>query len=188
MLDLEKLVDEGILCKLKIDEKSEWLNSFVCVRKPNGSICLCLDHTHLNKYIVRPHHNSKMLDDILPKLAGAKKFSIVDSTKSFFNLSLTQKVSLLTTFGTMYGCYCYLRVPMGALLSSDLYQFKIDEIFEYIPQCVGIADDIVIFGYDDHDHDKTLYTVLDRAHKVGIKFNPDKVHSKEIPLVSMKLQ
>ena len=47
-LELEKLVDEGILCKLKIDEKSEWLNSFVCVRKPNGSMRLCLDPTHLN--------------------------------------------------------------------------------------------------------------------------------------------
>ena len=30
-LELEKLVDEGILQKLKIDEKSEWLNLFVCV-------------------------------------------------------------------------------------------------------------------------------------------------------------
>ena len=168
-LELEKLVDEGILQKLKIDEKSEWLNSFVCVRKPNGSIRLCLDPTHLNKYIV---HKSKTLDNILPRLAGARRFSIVDSTKSFFNLSLTRKASLLTTFGTMYGCYCYLRVPMSASLSSDVYQFKIDEIFEDISQCVGIADDIVIFGYNDHD--QTLYTVLDRARKVGMKFNPDK--------------
>ena len=51
-LELEKLVDESILCKLKIEEKSEWLNWFVCVRKPNGRIRLCLDLTHLNKYIV----------------------------------------------------------------------------------------------------------------------------------------
>ena len=27
-LELEKLIDEGILHKFKIDEKSEWLNSF----------------------------------------------------------------------------------------------------------------------------------------------------------------
>ena len=123
-LELEKLVDEGTLCKLKIDEKSEWLNSFICVRKPNGSIRLCLDLTHLNRYIVRPHHNSKTPDDILPKLSGAKKFSILDSTKSFFNLSLTKRASLLMTFGTMYGCYCYLRVPMGASLSSDAISSK----------------------------------------------------------------
>ena len=74
-----------------------------------------------------------MLDDILPKLAGARKFSIVDSTKSFFNLHLTKKASLLITFGTMYGHYCYLRVPMGASLSSDVCQFKIDEVFQDIP-------------------------------------------------------
>ena len=175
-LELEKLVDEGILCKLKIDEKSEWLNSFVCVRKPNGSIRLCLDPTHLNKYILRPHHNSKTLDHILPRLAGAKKFSRVDSTKLFFNLGLTERASQLTVFGTMYWRYCYLRVPMGASLSSDVYQYKVDEIFQDIPQCVGIADDIMIFGYNDHDydHDATLYSMLDRAHDVAMKFNPDK--------------
>ena len=74
-LELEKLVDEGILRKLKIDEKSEWLNSFVCVCKPNGSIRLCIDATHLISYILKPHHNSKTLDDILPKLSGVKKLS-----------------------------------------------------------------------------------------------------------------
>ena len=85
-----------------------------------------------------------------------------------------KRASLLTTLGTMYGCYCYLRVPMGASLSSDVHQYKVDKIFEDIPQCVGIADDIVIFGYNDQDHDTTLYSVLDRAHDVRMKFNPDK--------------
>ena len=166
-LELEKLVDEGILRKLKIDERSEWLNSFVYVRKSNGSIRLCLNPTHLNKYTVRLHHNSKTLDDILPKLVSAKKFSIVDSTKSFFNLSLTKRASLLITFGTMYGRYCYLRVPMGASLSSDVYQYKVDEIFQDIAQCEGIADNIVIFSYSDADHDNTLYAVLDRARRLA---------------------
>ena len=176
-LELEKLVDEGILHKLKINEKSEWLNSFVCVCRPNGSIRLCVDPTHLNKYTLRPHHNSKTLDDIRPKLSGAKKFSIVDSTKSFFNLGLIERVSLLTTFGTMYGRYCYLRVPMGASLSSDVYQYKVDEIFEDISQCIGIADDIIIFGYNDHD--ATLYSVLNRANDVDMRFNLNKCAFKQ---------
>ena len=60
-----------------------------------------------------------------------------------------------------------------------MYQFKIDEIFEDISQCVGIADNIVIFGYDDHDRDKTLYNALDRVCEVGMKFNPDKCEFKK---------
>ena len=177
--ELEKLVDEGILQKLKIDEKSEWLYCFACVHKPNGSIRLCVDSTHLNKYILRSHHNSKTLDGILPKLSEVKKFSIVDSIKLFFNLGLTERVSLLTTFGMMYGRYCYLRVPMGASLSSDIYQYKVDKIFKDIPQCEGIADGIAIFSFNDHDHDTTLYSVLDRAHDVGMRFNPEKCIFKQ---------
>ena len=68
---------------------------------------------------------------------------------------------------------------MGASLSSDVCQFKIDEIFKDIPQYVGIADDIVIFGYSDHDHDATLYSVLDRVCDVGMRFNPDKCVFKQ---------
>ena len=37
----------------------------------------------------------------------------------------------------------------------------------------------VIFGYNDHDHDGTLYSVLDRAHDVGMRFNPDKCIFKQ---------
>ena len=40
-LELEKLVDESILRKLKIDEKSEWLNSFVCMPWKWGQFLSC---------------------------------------------------------------------------------------------------------------------------------------------------
>ena len=39
---------------------------------------------------------------------------------------------------------------------------------------MGIANDIMIFGYSDKDHDATLYSLLDRACEVGMKFNPEK--------------
>ena len=68
---------------------------------------------------------------------------------------------------------------MGASLSSNVYQYKVDEIFQDIPQCVGIADEIIIFGYGDSDHDATLYSVLDRARDVGMHFNPDKCIFKQ---------
>ena len=63
--ELDKLVQEKILHKVDISEPIEWLNSFVCVRKTNGKIRLCLDPTHLNKWIIRPRHSAKLVDDIL---------------------------------------------------------------------------------------------------------------------------
>ena len=47
--ELDKLVNEKILHKVNTTEPIEWLNSFVCVKKPNGKLRLCMDPTHLNK-------------------------------------------------------------------------------------------------------------------------------------------
>ena len=82
--ELDHLVDLGIIRKLGVDEPSEWVNSFVCVKKPNGKIRLCLDPTQLNKWIKLPIHDVQLVDDILPRLAGAKWFTIIDSTSSFW--------------------------------------------------------------------------------------------------------
>ena len=62
--ELDKLCKEGILHKVDISEPIGWLNSFVCVKNQMGNIRLCLDPTHLNKWIIRPRHSAKLVDDI----------------------------------------------------------------------------------------------------------------------------
>ena len=101
--ELDKLVAEGILHKVDISEPIEWLNSFVCMKKSNGKIRLCLDPTHLNRWIIRPRHISKLADDVFHNLNGAKFFTVVDSTSSFYNHKLDEESSKLTTFGTPFG-------------------------------------------------------------------------------------
>ena len=63
----------------------------------------------------------------------------------------------LQLFGTPFGRYHYLRMPMGASLSSDVYQYKVDAHLEKISNCMAIADDIIMYRYrnDGSDHDKT---------------------------------
>ena len=92
-MELDKLCKEGILHKVDISEPIEWLNSFVCVKKSNGKIRLCLDPMHLNKWIIRPHHSAKLVDDILHRLNGARYFTVVDSTSLFFNHKLDEESS-----------------------------------------------------------------------------------------------
>ena len=72
------------------------------------------------------------MDDVLHKLNGAIFFSVVDITSSFFNHKLDEESSKLTIFGTPFGHYRYLRMPMGASLSSDIYQFKVNSHLEGI--------------------------------------------------------
>ena len=133
-----------------------------------------------NKWIIRPHHSAKLVDDILHRLNGAKYFTVVDSTSSFFNHKLDEESSKLTTFGTPFGRYRYLRMPMGASLSSDVYQNKVDGHLEHIENCVTITDDIIAFGFnpDGSDHDATVRQIMNKAKQVGMRFNPAKCQFK----------
>ena len=65
---------------------------------------------------------------------------------------------------------------MGASLSSDVYQYKVNAHLENIQNCMAIADDIIMYGFkeDGIDHDKTVRQVLDKAKSVGMCFNPNK--------------
>ena len=148
---------------------------------------LCLDPTQLNKYIVHPHHNAKLVEDLLPNLSGVKIFSIVDTCSSFCMMTLSKESSYLTTFATMFQRYQYVRVPMGASLSRDCFQYKMDQIFGPIVQCCGITDGLVIYSYSEENHDCILFQVLDMAKHVGLRFNPDKCIFKctEIPFSGM---
>ena len=146
------------------------------MKKANGKIRLCLDPTHLNKWIIRPRHSAKLVDDILHNLNGAKYFSVVNSTSSFFNHKLDEESSKLTTFGIPFGHYRYLRIPMGSSLSSDVYQYKVDGLLEGIKNCTAIANDIIMYGFkeDGSDHDITVKMVLEKAKSIGMWFNPSK--------------
>ena len=57
---------------------------------------------------------------------------------------------------------------MGASLSSDVYQYKVDRHLEEIENCIAIADDIIIYGFDRDglDHDKTVRKVMEKVKAV----------------------
>ena len=89
-------------------------------------------------------------------------------------MALSKESSYLTIFATMFGRYRYVHISMGNSLSSDCFQYKMDQIFGPIAQYCSIADDIVIYGYSEEDHDQVLFQVLDTAKHEGLRFNPDK--------------
>ena len=60
-------------------------------------------------------------------------------------------------------------------------------IFGPTQQCCSIADDLIVFGYSEEDHDRVLFVVLDTAKHVGLHFNPDKCifQCTQIPFFGM---
>ena len=94
---------------------------------------------HLNKAIKREHHPIPILDQITPKLTGAKLFSKLNARNGYWNVKLDEESSYLTTFNTPFGRYRFLRMPFGLRMSQDIFQFKIDEHpFQFLQYVSGV--------------------------------------------------
>ena len=67
----------------------------------------------------------------------------------------------------------------GLKISQNLFQAKIDQTFEGCEGTMGIADDIVIFGKSEQEHDHHLHGMLVRCRNTGLKLNLDKYKIKQ---------
>ena len=167
----------------EVTEPTDWANSVVCNVKetPDGKkkVRLCLDPKDLNKNIRRQHYYSRTVDEILPSLHGKSYFSVVDTTKGYWHVELDHESSLICTFNTPFGRYRFKRLPFGINVSQDIFQRKLDEIHKKIPNVTGIADDIIVFGSTEEEHDQAFVNMLEATRANNVSLNSEKLQFKQ---------
>ena len=174
--ELDRLVKEDVI--IEVDHYMEWVNPIVPAQKPDGKIRLCIDSRHLNKAINRNPYYMRTLDDILPNLSKARTVSMGDATSGYWHVPLDLQSSLLTTFNTPWGKYRWLRLPFGLKIASDVFQERLDRVLELVAGTIGIADDIIVYGESEIEHDANFITLCETARTNGLKLNVKKLQFK----------
>ena len=176
---LEELEKKNII--VKETEPTDWISSMVVVAKP-GKIRICLDPKDLNKAVRRPKYQMSTLQEVLPKLSKAKVFTTLDAKDGFYQISLDERSSKLTTFWTPFGRFRYLQMPFGVNAAPDEFECKLHEQLCDLDGVEVLRDDILVAGTGDTieeanaDHDANLLALLQRARKVNLKFNSKKLN------------
>ena len=90
---------------------------------------------------------------------------------------------MLTTFATPHGRYRWLRLPFGLSVSSEIFQKRLHQEVEGLRGVKCIADDVLIYGTSEADHDSNLEGFMSRCQQKGIKLNAQKLEFKcnEVP-------
>ena len=174
--ELQKALDKMVQDKVikRVTEPTEWVSSLAFSRKKDGSLRICLDPKDLNRAIKRCHHKTPTLEEITHKFTGAKHFSKLDAKNGYWSVKLDHESSLLTTFNSPFGRYCFTRMPFGLVMSQDVFQQKMDAILDNCPGTVGIADDVAVFGRTEAEHDDNLRNLMSVAREYGLVFNSKK--------------
>ena len=181
--ELERLQNLGVI--QRVTYPTEWISSMVVVNKANNKIRLCIDPKPLNKALQRNNYPTPTIDDLLPNLSKARIFSVADTKNGFWHIQLDDASSDLTTFGTPWGRYRWLRLPFGISPSSEEFQRRLEEALEGLNGVKPIHDDILIYGCGDSDeeamadHDKNLEAFFQRCREKNIRLNKDKLRLRQ---------
>ncbi|KAL9954928.1 hypothetical protein ACROYT_G042516 [Oculina patagonica] len=180
-VELQRLQDLKVIAP--VDEPTEWVSQFVVAVKKSGDLRVCIDPKPLNAALKRERYQIPVIDDMLPDLADARVFTKVDLASTFWQLELDDESSRLTTSATPHGRYRWLRLPFGLCVSSEIFQKHLHQELLGLPGVKCIADDVLIYGTDDADHDSNLESFMKRCQVKGIKLNRTKLDykCKEVP-------
>ena len=176
--DIRNLEALGILEETK--DVTEWVNSFVIMEKKlpinsnnthspghsmNKKLRIFLDHRDLNEALEREPYYTCSIEEIMGKFHGMTRFTVTDFNKGYWMVELDPESRKYTTMALDIGRFQWTQLPMGSIVAQDMFQRKLDAIFLSIPGVTGIADDMIIYGRTNQEHDQHLVNFLEVCRK-----------------------
>ena len=182
--EINSLVKQGILEEVK--EHTDWVNSYVIVEKDTGNqhapnhtvkkkLRICLDPRDLNEALEREPYHTWSVDEITAKLQGMTVFTIVDFKKGYWMVVPHPDSRRPTCMALPFGRFQWTHLPMGTVVAQDIFQSKLDAIFIGMEGVTGIADDMIIAGKDEMEHDRNFLAFMEN----NLTLNVEKIQFKQ---------
>ncbi|CAI5657120.1 unnamed protein product [Oreochromis niloticus] len=173
--EIKRMLKLGII--EEVTEPTDWCAPMVPAPKRNkDEVRVCVDLKRLNKGVKCERYILPTLDDITPKLAGAKVLSTLDPSSGFWQIRLDPSCQKLTTFITPTGRFCFRRLPFGITSAPEIFQRLMSTLLKGLEGTVIVMDDILVFGANKEEHDQRLEAVLQTIKASGLKLNRSKCH------------
>ena len=171
---VDELVDNGIVSP----STSPWAAPIVTVRKPDGTLRLCVDYRKLNAVTVKDAFPLPRIDTALDNMTGACYFSTLDLTSGYWQVELDNAARAKSAFVTPFGLFEWKSMPFGLCNAPATFQRLMNRVLgELVGECCMVyLDDIVIFSTTVAEHLHHLQLVLQRLRDAGLKVKPSKCH------------
>lgn len=106
----------------KVTQPTPWWAGMVVVLKSSGEVRICVDLKPLNESVLKEVYPIPNVDEILAQLSGATLFSKLDDNSGFWQISLVEESKLYTAFITLFGRYCFNKLPFNVSSAPKLFQ------------------------------------------------------------------
>ena len=127
----------------------------------------------------REPYDTCSVDEITSKLEGMTVFTIVDFKKEYWMVVLQPDSKKLTCMTLPFGRFQWTRLPMDTEVAQDIFKSKLDGIFIGMEDVTGIADDMVIAGRDEMEHDRNFLAFMEMCMSNNLTLNAKKIQFKQ---------
>lgn len=172
--EIERLLARGIIQRVS---NPEWLNPVIAVKKPNGSIRLCIDARRLNEVTVKNAYPQQNVIRILGRLQGTRYLTALDLTDAFYQIELEESSRPKTAFAISgLGTFMYVRMPMGLCNSGATLCELVDGLFgcEFEPATFPYLDDFIVATDTFDEHVEVLTRAAEKLNIGTLEISEEK--------------
>ena len=151
MDQLKKQLDEmeclGVISAR--EELSTWCHPIVIApKKDSDELRICIDFTHLNKFIQHEFHPSNSPFEAVTSIPAEelKYFCKFDGHHGYWQIPLHPESSPLTCFITTFGRYVCNQAAFGSSSISEWYNHRMDKVVNGLDGICKIVDDVLVYA------------------------------------------
>ena len=174
---IQELIENDIIEEVT-DVGTTWLSPIHVVER-DGKLRMTIDMRMANQAIMRVRKPIPTVEEVLSDLNGSTYFSKIDLNSAYLQIPLHKDSRDITTFTTHTGIYRFKRLFFGVTSACEEFQSIIASLLSGIKGCRNIADDIIVFGKTEEDHDKALVATLRKLQESGLTVNKEKCKLKQ---------
>ena len=153
---------------------TEWVSPLVVIPTSDGDVRIGADMRLADEAVIRERHPISTVKELLHRLNNSTVFSKLDLKWGFYHIVPDEGSRPITTFTTHRGLFRYKRLMFELSSAPAKYQKIICDLLKNCEGVANIADDVIVYGVDQKEHDVRLLKVLAKLLDSGLTLNPKK--------------
>ena len=170
--EIDQMLQMGVI--EKVDYPTKYCSPIVTVKKPDGSLRLCVNYKKINNLLLPDAEATNLAEDIFYKIGDSKFYSKFDLAKGYWQIPIDEESKDVTVFTCHKGLFKFNVLPFGIQAGSQVFCRAMRKLLEGAQNIDNYIDDVLAYNKTWEEHLVTLEDFFSRIRNANLSIKPSK--------------